>query len=162
MFGLRPLRCAQGDNPLSERIAPGVRGYLAREIAGAGGREVCFVAQVDRDGVITGARTLARGTADMVLALPGGACRGEVLLHNHPSGVLEPSGADLHVAVRLHDAGIGFGILNNSATDLYMVVEVPRDRPVVRIDPFDIVDTLGEKGAVAEQLSRLRGPPQSA
>jgi ATP-dependent DNA helicase DinG len=139
---------------LSERIAPGIRAYLASEIAGAGGREVCFVAQVDRDGVITGARALARGTADMVLALPGGACRGEVLLHNHPSGMLEPSGADLNIAVRLHDAGIGFGILNNTATELYMVVEVPRDRPTVSIDPFDIIDTLGEKGAVAEQLSR--------
>jgi ATP-dependent DNA helicase DinG len=140
--------------PSSERIAPGVRAFLAKEISLAGGREVCFVAQMDRDGVITGARALARGTADMVLALPGGAARGEALLHNHPSGVLEPSAADLNVAARLHDAGVGFGILNNSATDLYMVVEIPRDRPVVPIDPFDIIDTLGEKGAVAQQLSR--------
>jgi ATP-dependent DNA helicase DinG len=139
---------------LSERIAPGIRAYLANQISLAGGREVCFVAQIDRDGVITGARALARGTADMVLALPGGACRGEVLLHNHPSGLLEPSGADLNIAARLHDAGVGFGILNNSATDLYMVVEVPRDRPVVAIDPFDVIDTLGEKGAVAQQLAR--------
>ena len=139
---------------MSERIAPGVRAYLANEIALAGGREVCFVAQMDRDGVITAARALARGTADMVLALPGGACRGEVLLHNHPSGVLEPSAADLNIAARLHDAGVGFGILNNGATDVYIVVEVPRDRPVVSIDPFDVIDTLGEKGAVAAQLSR--------
>jgi ATP-dependent DNA helicase DinG len=139
---------------LSERIAPGIRAYLANEISLAGGREVSFVAQMDRDGVITAARTLARGTADMVLALPGGACRGEVLLHNHPSGLLEPSSADLNVAARLHDAGVGFGILNNSATDLYIVVEVPRDRPVVAIDPFDVIDTLGEKGSVAAQLTR--------
>jgi len=32
----------------------------------------------------------------------------------------------------MHDAGIGFGILNNTATELYMVVEVPRDRPRCR------------------------------
>ena len=38
---------------MSERIAPGVRAQLAEEIAAAGGREVSFVAQVDRDGVIT-------------------------------------------------------------------------------------------------------------
>ena len=139
---------------MSERIAPGIRAYLAKEISLAGGREVCFVAQIDRDGVVTGARALARGTADMVLALPGGACRGEVLLHNHPSGLLEPSAADLNIAARLHDAGVGFGILNNGATDLYMVVEVPRDRPVVPIDPFDVIHTLGEKGAVAQQLAR--------
>ena len=55
-----------------------------------------------------------------------------MLLHNHPSGLLEPSGADLNVAARLHDGGVGFGIVDNGATELYVVVEVPRDRPVVR------------------------------
>jgi ATP-dependent DNA helicase DinG len=139
---------------LSERLAPGVRAYLASEISAAGGREVSFFAEVDRDGVITGARVAARGTVEMVLALPAGAARGEILLHNHPSGVLEPSAADLNVAAQLHDAGIGFGILNNDATELYIVVEVPRDRPITRIDPFDIVATLGEGGPVAGQLAR--------
>ena len=100
---------------MSERIAPGVRAYLASEISRAGGREVCFVAQMDGDGVVTAARVVSRGTPEMVLALPGGASRGEVLLHNHPSGVLEPSVADLNVAAGLHDAGVGFGILNNSS-----------------------------------------------
>ncbi|HEX7337971.1 MAG TPA: helicase C-terminal domain-containing protein [Gemmatimonadales bacterium] len=144
---------------MSERIAPGIRAYLASEICAAGGREVCFVAQVDRDGVITGARAVARGTGDMVLALPGGACRGELVLHNHPSGVLDPSGADLNVAARLHDAGVGFGILNNDATELYVVVEVPHDRPVVAIDTFDVVDTLGERGPIAAQLNRYEDRP---
>ena len=51
-----------------------------------------------------------------------------MLLHNHPSGRLEPSGADLDVAARLHDGGVGFGIIDNDATELYVVVEVPRDR----------------------------------
>src|SRR5690606_19344920 len=123
---------------MSERIAPGVRAHLAEEIAAAGGREVSFVATVDRDGVVTEVRVVARGTVEAVLALPGAAVRGEMLLHNHPSGVLNPSGADLNVAARLHDGGIGFGILNNDATELYVVVEVPRDRARKRIDPFDV------------------------
>jgi ATP-dependent DNA helicase DinG len=96
----------------------------------------------------------ARGTVDMVLALPARAARGQMLLHNHPSGLLEPSTADLNVAAQLHDAGVGFGILNNQATELYVVVEVPRDRPVARIEPFDIIDTLGESGPVAAELTR--------
>ena len=140
-------------NP-SERIAPGVRAFLAGEIAAAGGREVSFVAQVDRDGVVTGARAVARGTVDLVLALPGAAQRGEMLLHNHPSGRLDPSGPDLNVASRLHDGGVGFGIIDNGATALYVVVEVPHDRPVFRIDPFDVIDTLGEGGPVAAQLGQ--------
>jgi ATP-dependent DNA helicase DinG len=142
------------NSPPSDRIAPGVRAYLAGEIAAAGGREVSFVAQVDRDGVVTAARAVARGTVDMVLALPGTAQRGEMLLHNHPSGRLDPSGPDLNVAARLHDGGVGFGIIDNGATGLYVVVEVPRDRPVLRIDPFDVVDTLGERGPVAAQLGQ--------
>ena len=93
---------------MSDRIAPGVRAYLASEISAAGGREVSFAATVDRDGVVTDARVLARGRVDMVLALPGRVARGEMLLHNHPSGVLDPSVADLNVAAHLHDAGTGF------------------------------------------------------
>jgi ATP-dependent DNA helicase DinG len=139
---------------VSERIAPGLRAYLASEIAAAGGREVSFFGTVDRDGVITGARVAARGTVEAVLGLPGGAARGEMLLHNHPSGLLEPSVADLNVAARLHDAGVGFGILNNDATELYVVVEVPRQRAVVRLDPYAIVASLGEGGPVAGQLIR--------
>ncbi len=139
---------------MSERIAPGVRGFLAGEIAAAGGREVSFAATVDRDGVVTGARVLARGTVDMVLALPGTAARGEMLLHNHPSGHLEPSQADLNVAARLHDGGVGFGIIDNGSTELYVVVEVPHDRTVVRIDPFEVIETLGEHGPIASHLGQ--------
>ncbi|MBA3258419.1 MAG: helicase [Gemmatimonadales bacterium] len=140
--------------PSSERIAPGVRAYLAAEIAGAGGREVSFVSEVDRDGVVSGARVLARGTVDMVLACPGALVRGQMLLHNHPGGRLDPSNADLDVAARLHDAGVGFGIIDNGATELYVVVEVPRDRPVVPIDPFEVIHALGESGGVAAELGQ--------
>jgi ATP-dependent DNA helicase DinG len=139
---------------LSERIAPGVRAFLAGEIAAAGGREVSFVAEVDRDGVVTAARAVARGTVDMVLALPGTARRGEMLLHNHPSGHLSPSPADLNVAARLHDGGVGFAIIDNGATEIYVVVEVPRDREVTRIDPFDVIHTLGERGPIAAHLGQ--------
>src|SRR5687768_1582947 len=144
---------------MAERIAPGVRAYLAAEIAAAGGREVSFVAEVDRDGVVTGARAIARGTVDMVLALPGVARQGEMLLHNHPGGRLDPSGADLNVAARLHDGGVGFGILNNDATELYVVVEVPRGREIVRLDPYDVVATLDEGGAVARVLGQFEDRP---
>ena len=49
----------------------------------------------------------------------------------------------------LLDAGIGFGIINNDATALYVVVEVPRRKRAVPLDPFAIVDTLGERGPIA-------------
>ena len=136
----------------AERIAPGVRAFLAGEVAAADGREVSFAATVDRDGVVTAARVLARGTVEMVLACPGALARGEMLLYNHPGGRLDPSGADLNVAARLHDAGAGFAIIDNAATAIYVVVEVPRERVAVPIDPFGVIDTLGEDGPIAAQM----------
>jgi ATP-dependent DNA helicase DinG len=136
-----------------------VRAFLAGEILAAGGREVSFVAEINRDGIVTAARTVARGTIGEVLALPGVARRGEMLLHNHPSGNLDPSGADLHVAARLHDEGVGFGILCNDATELYVVVEVPRARENVRLDPFAVVATLGAEGEVAHVLGQFEDRP---
>src|SRR5438128_2396751 len=135
-----------------ERLAPAVQALLRAEIAAAHGREVSFVARIDGNGLIAEARVAARGTVDSVLALPGIAARGELLLHNHPSGVLEPSGADLAVAARLHDGGVGFGIVDNAVTELYVVVEVPHARQAARLDPVDVADLLSENGPVARLL----------
>ena len=136
-----------------------MRAYLAAEISAAGGREVSFAAAVDRDGTVVGARVLARGTVDVVLALPNALTRGEMLVHNHPGGQLEPSGADLGIAARLHDAGVGFAIITNAADAIYVVVEVPRERRATPIDPFDVVATLGEQGAVARVLGQFEDRP---
>lgn len=141
------------------RILPDVAAFLAAEIALAGGREVCFVATVDGDGRITQARTVARGTPDMVLALPGVASQGEMLLHNHPGGPLEPSSADLTIAATLHDAGVGFGIIDNDAGDLYVVTEVPRAKTIVPLDPYAVAEALGEGGPIGKVLGHYEDRP---
>ena len=123
-------------------------------IAMAGGREVCFVCTLDEDGVIQTARVVARGDVQSVLALPGFARRGEMLVHNHPSGLLEPSGPDYDVAARVHDDGIGFGIIDNLAAALYVVVEVPREEQSTLLDPDAIARDLGPDGAIARQHLR--------
>jgi ATP-dependent DNA helicase DinG len=144
---------------MPSRITPVIQSYLASEISAAGGREVCFVATLDSTGIVIEARAVARGTADMVLALPGIARAGQMVLHNHPSGVLEPSPPDLHVAARLHDGGVGFGILNNAADELYVVVEVAPATPETRLDPLDVVETLGERGPIAPILGAFEDRP---
>jgi ATP-dependent DNA helicase DinG len=135
-----------------ERLTAAARALLQQEIAAAHGREVSFVVRADPNGALTDARVVARGTIDAVLALPGAAQKGEMLLHNHPSGFLEPSGADLHVAARLHDEGVGFGIVDNDVTTLYVVVECPRARTLARLDSLDIANLLTESGPVARVL----------
>lgn len=141
------------------RITPVAAAAIRSAIRLAGGREVCFVGTADAAGVVQSARVAARGDIRSVLALPGFANRGELLLHNHPSGWLEPSDADLQVAARLHDDGIGFAIIDNDASRLYVVVEIPRARPPVELAPGDIAGLLGPDGPVAARLGRYEDRP---
>lgn len=120
----------------------------------AGGREVCFVCGLDSRGVIQSARVVSRGGIDSVLALPGIAARGEMLVHNHPSGELSPSDADLNVAARLHDDGVGFGIIDNSVSSLYVVVEVPQGDDFRLLDLESIDRDLGAHGPIAKHHER--------
>lgn len=125
----------------------------------AGGREVCFVCQVDEEGTVVSARVVARGDVRAVLALPGFAERGEMLVHNHPSGLLEPSDADLEVAARVYANGVGFAIVDNAASELYVVVEVPRGKSTVDIAPDRVGDDLGPNGLVAARMRRYEDRP---
>lgn len=115
----------------------------------AGGREVCFTCTLDGAGTVATARVVARGDSSCVLALPGFAKAGELLLHNHPSGTLEPSGPDLQVAAKMHDMGVGFAITNNAASELYVVVEVPKPVVITPLGLATIDAQLGPDGIIA-------------
>jgi ATP-dependent DNA helicase DinG len=141
------------------RLSSAAAGAIRAAIRLAGGREVCFACTVDPDGVVQTARVVARGDAVSVLALPGFASRGEMLVHNHPSGLLEPSNPDLSVAAKVHDDGIGFAIVNNQATELYVVIEVPVQTEHKRLDFATIDGDLGPDGGIAREHNRYEDRP---
>ncbi len=147
------MTAAPGEARLSRAASAAVRTAIRL----AGGNEVCFVCAVDDDGMITTARAVARGDASSVLAMPGFAERGELLLHNHPSGGLEPSDADLEIAVRLHANGVGFAITDNDASRVYVVTEVPREKAKVALDVDAIDVVLGPYGAIAQAMRAANG-----
>jgi ATP-dependent DNA helicase DinG len=136
------------------RLTPPAAAAIRAAITLAGGREVCFVCGLDDQQRVATARVVARGDVASVLALPGFATRGEMLVHNHPSGRLDPSDADLDVAARIYDNGVGFAIVDNQATTLYVVVEVPKARERMPLDPTAVGSALGPEGPVAATLSR--------
>jgi ATP-dependent DNA helicase DinG len=125
----------------------------------AGGREVCFACGVDDQGMVVTSRVVARGDPVSVLALPGFAQRGEMLVHNHPSGQLEPSDADMGVAARVFDDGVGFGIIDNEAENLYVVVEVPNNLPEQFLARDEMDHDLGEDGPIAKVHPRYEDRP---
>lgn len=131
---------------------PAAAGAIRTAIRFAGGNEVCFVGVLDEQGNVVRARVVARGDVSSVLALPGFAERGEMLLHNHPSGRLVPSDADLDIAARIHGNGIGFGIVDNEATKVYVVTEVPKGKVRVPISADEVDDVLGPYGRIADTM----------
>jgi ATP-dependent DNA helicase DinG len=133
---------------------------LRREIARARGNEVCFLAPVGENGEVGEPRVVARGNAQAVLAAIRAPQPGGVVLHNHPSGVLEPSQADLDVAARLFDEGLGFAIIDNDATELYVVVEPPAAFEQEPLDLDALEAELGPAGPVARAHSAFEDRPE--
>ena len=59
------------------------------------------------------------------------------ILHNHPSGVTQPSQADMSYAARMSNEGIGFFIIDNNAEHLTAVVPpvvLPKEKPLAADD----------------------------
>jgi ATP-dependent DNA helicase DinG len=132
---------------------------IRREIARARGNEVCFIARVAEGAEIVEPRVLARGHAGAVLALVKDPPQPGLLIHNHPSGLLEPSEADFGVAARLWELGVGFAITDNDASELYVVVEPPEPDEHEPLD-LDAIDAdLGPTGPLAVRHPRYEDRP---
>ena len=142
------------------RIARAAASAIRTAITLAGGNEVCFVASIDDEGIITQARPVARGDVRSVLALPGFGEAGDMLLHNHPSGLLEPSDADMDVAARVHEKGLGFGIVDNDASRVYVVAEVPNTQSIQPLSRASVEEVLAPDGPIADAMRARMGPRQ--
>lgn len=140
-------------------LTPESAGVIREEVRRAGGREVTFLADVGENQTLINPRAVARGNRGAVLAVSRDAPQGSVIVHNHPSGLLEPSDADLALAATLYEEGIGSAIVDNQATHLYVVVEPPKARVVEALDLEEIDRFLGPGGALAGTLDHFEDRP---
>jgi ATP-dependent DNA helicase DinG len=140
-------------------LSPESSERIRAEIARAEGREVCFLASVDSARTVEDPRAVSRGNFQAVLVAARGAPEGGVMIHNHPSGTLEPSEADMGVAAQLYDQGIGTAITDNDASKLYVVVEPPRPRERTELDPAELDATLAPGGALATRFGAYEDRP---
>jgi ATP-dependent DNA helicase DinG len=132
---------------------------LRAEIERAGGREVCFLATVDAERVVHDPRAVSRGNFAAVLVAARDAPEGGVMLHNHPSGVLEPSDADMHVAGNLYEQGLGTAIIDNAGERMYVVVEPPRARERILLAPDELDAVLAPGGALSQRYPGYEDRP---
>lgn len=95
---------------------------MRHEIQQAKGNEVFFIGRTNLDGIVYEAETIARGSKVAVPAIITRAAGGDVVVHNHPSGDLTPSAADMDIASVCGNQGIGFAIIDNACIRCYQVV----------------------------------------
>ncbi|MBO4319338.1 MAG: helicase [Treponema sp.] len=136
---------------------------MRRDIKEASGNEVCWIGTINADGRVISVKVGARGNDGMVLVnsalsnrevedksvdSPGSS---HVVIHNHPSGVLEPSEADMNVASSYMEMGIGSYIVNNTVSDVYVIVEPVKPKILSVLDEDKIAGYLSSTGPLAKK-----------
>ncbi len=142
------------------RFPETARSFLRRVIAEAGGREVFFRARVEwtdeqsasATAVVRDVEVAARGTDSAAPAIVRGSEEWDLAIHNHPSGVLAPSDADVAVAAELGNLGVGFVIVANDGNAHHVVVPPIRRKERRLLDLDEVRAIFGAEGIFAESL----------
>lgn len=143
----------------SERIAPGAREELQDAIQAVEGREIFAIGVLDGKGIVVHAEILARGSEGSVPAPFRTRSEAQVLIHNHPSGTLFPSDADVAVAADAGSLGIGSYIVDNEVEKLFIVVEPVVRKPLRPLDAEEIAGVLDAGGALSKKMPSFEPRP---
>jgi len=146
--------------PLQQTFSAAAADDMRRAIAEAAGNEVFFLGRTDGERRVVEVEVLARGSSEAVPAILQLCRYGDVVIHNHPSGQLHPSGADIEIASRLGALGVGFHIVDNPVENVYRVVEAFTPKAEARVAAEEIAALLGPEGTVARTLPGYEDRPE--
>jgi ATP-dependent DNA helicase DinG len=133
----------------SERFTEEACQALRDAIDEAGGNEVFAACRLDEAGLVGEVLIAARGSRSAVPALAPYIERGDVIVHNHPSGALRPSDADVDVAAEAGSKGVGSYIVNNAVSTVYVIAEPARRKAYVMLDEDEISGVLDSGGKMS-------------
>jgi len=142
--------------PADTRIRAAVIREMREEIRRSRGQEVLFVGRLDEERFVREVEVFARGSAARVAAPAPIFERGEIVIHNHPSGRLLASDADVDVASQLAELGIGSAIVDNEVGEIYVLVEPVTTPRIVPIDEDEVESILSDAGPIARELPGFR------
>ena len=131
------------------RFSDAVIEEMKRQIIGADGNEVFFSGMINESGVVISVTVGSRGGEHSVPINYSEARKGSVLIHNHPSGNLHPSGADLQIASDCAENAQGFFIVNNDVSEVYVVMEPIKPEVIHELDEEDAAHYLSATGPLA-------------
>ena len=155
---------------IHQRFTQSIITAMRRDVQEASGNEVCWLGTINADGRVISVKVGARGNSGMVLVNgamnrdvidenqasenPDGEISegaGHVVIHNHPSGNLQPSDADMEVASSYMEMGVGSYIVNNEVSDVYVIVEPVRPKILEVLDEDDTAFYLSSTGPLAKK-----------
>jgi len=126
---------------------------LRIEIREAGESEVFAILSKSNPSTLFDLVNIAcRGTKVEVPALLSRTHPGEMTLHNHPSGQLTPSQADLRMASLFGEEGIGSMIVDNQVLKAYVIVEPYVAAKLEPVSEEEIIDIFKEEGRLSGAL----------
>ncbi len=111
--------------------------------------EVFFTGQIDENGIVTSVKVGSRGNECEVPVNFNDSKSACVLIHNHPSGNLTPSSADLNVAENMAQNGVGFYIINNNVNNIYVVVEPIKTKTIHKLNNDDSASLISNGGKLS-------------
>lgn len=142
------------------RLTDAVCEALRAAIDEADGNEVCAVGNCNDEAVVVEIVISSRGHERAVPVVAAYAERGDVLIHNHPGGVLAPSDADLDVAAKYAESGLGFYIVDSRVERVYVVTEPARGGNLVSLDVDELEEAFLPGGAFATAFDAYEPRPQ--
>ncbi|MFW6266905.1 MAG: helicase C-terminal domain-containing protein [Halanaerobium sp.] len=125
---------------------------IKKEIDAASGNEIFIRAQLNNKNIIKEIEVLARGNSYSAPAVINNLMAGEMIIHNHPSGDLTPSAADIRLAAKMAAREVGFAIINNQADQIYVVVEAGSKKENKKLDKKEILSYFKKEGKLAGEL----------
>ena len=144
---------------ISKYLSDAARQSIKAAIKEAGGNEVFFTGEITQNGLVEAVKIGSRGNSHTVPVNFSDARNTSVLIHNHPSGNLLSSDADLRVASGASENGCGFYIINNSATEIYVVVEPVLPKTVKKVDAEEAGGYISEGGELSKMTDSFEERP---
>ncbi len=124
------------------------------------GNEVFLVGTCEPDGTVIAVEPMAFGNKNTVPAPAQNATPGQVLIHNHPSGELQPSEADISIASLYGKAGVGFYITNNDCDAVRVVVKPFFPKEAVPVEFAQLENLFGRGGHLSQTFPAFEFRPQ--
>ncbi|MFW6030845.1 MAG: DEAD/DEAH box helicase, partial [Halanaerobiales bacterium] len=138
---------------LNEFFPEQIKENIKKDISMNNDNEIFFVVNIDIESKkIKEYNLLARGNSNMVPAIINDLKPGSIIIHNHPSGDLTPSAADIRIASRTGNNGIGFAIINNQVNKINFIVEAKIPEQEIKLDKNKIISLFKTKGKLDQSL----------